>query len=339
MGDIVMASPVAETIKRERPNSHICWMVQPEYRLLLEDNPYVDEVICWDKKHWQSLFKQHKYLSLWREIRALKKRLQSKKFEFAIDLQGLLKSGFLAWLSGAKHRIGLGSREGSGLLMTKTISRNMGDQAQIGSEYRYIVNQLGFPEKEWQMLVPVSEEIAASSRALLPEGFGDDAYAVICPFTTRPQKHWFDDYWQQLILRIRGRYQLRTIILGGPAEQAQGEQLARGNGAINLAGSTSLQQAGAIIKNASLLIGVDTGLTHMGHAFKIPTIALFGSTCPYSHTGLETSSIIYLDKFCSPCKRNPTCGGKFQCMREITPDLVLTELKSLMKNFYESPAR
>jgi len=331
IGEIVTASPVAKAIKDQRPNAIICWIVEPEYRTLLEDNPYIDEVICWDKKRWQTLLRQYRFISLWREIQSMKRTLRQRNFEFAIDLQGLFKSSFLAWLSKSKHRIGLSSREGSNLLMTKTISRNLGNLAQIGADYRYLVNQLGFPERDWQMFVPTPKENTHEN--LLPDSYRNENYAVICPFSTIPQKHWFDDYWQQLILRIRGRYQLRTIIVGGPEEKEKGESLARGCGALNLAGKTNLQQTAAFIKNASVLVGIDTGLTHMGHAFKIPTIALFGSTCPYSHTGLDTSMIIYLDRYCSPCKKNPTCKGKYECMRDITPDTVLTEMKSLMKTF------
>jgi len=93
-----------------------------------------------------------------------------------------------------------------------------------------------------------------------------EGYAVICPFTKKTQKHWQDNNWQQLVLRIRGRYQLKTLILGAKEEGTKGQQLARKCGAINLAGAISIQDAGRIINGASLVVGVDNALTHLSQA-------------------------------------------------------------------------
>ncbi len=181
------------------------------------------------------------------------------------------------------------------------------------------------------MHVPRSQQAETNAKNKLKEKLGDSDYAVICPFAQFPQKNWFEDYWEQIILRIRGRYHLRTVIVGGVNGKGAGEKMAKMSGAINLAGETSLEETASVIAGASLLIGVDTGLTHMGHAFNIPTISLFGATYPYDYVDSDISKVIYLDRFCSPCRRNPTCQGKFQCMREITPDNVLTVIKPLIQ--------
>lgn len=335
MGDVLLASPVAFAIRKQNPNAHICWLVQTEYKDLLEGISSVDEVICWDRSVWQEQFRNRHFLRLFKSIRDLHQKLRKHKFDLALDLHGLLKSGLLTRLSGAKMRVGLGSREGSHMLMTRTISRNLVGQAQVGSEYRYLMNQLGFTEQNWSMYVPLHKQSINNLKAMLSEKIRNENYAVICPFSTRPQNQWLDDNWQQLALRIRGRYQLRTVILGSVEDKDKAESIARLCGAINLTGLTSYQESAAAIQGASLVVGVDNGLTHIGHALKIPTVSLFGSTCPYSHTGQESSTVIYLDKECSPCAKNPTCKGKFGCMRDISADLVLTEIKPLMKNFYE----
>jgi len=338
IGDVVMATPIASLLKRHYPDSYIAWIVQPECAELLIGNPAIDEVIIWDRKRWRQLLKSLQLKTLAQEIRQFSSHLRAQKFELALDLQGLLKSGFLAWLSNAKARIGLGSTEGSHRFMNKTISRNMGEQTLIGAEYRYMLNQLGVSDSPWQMNIPIPDHVERKCMTELNPLLNGESYLVACPFTTRPQKHWLDDYWQQVILRIRGRYKLRTILLGGPGDEERASKIAAKTGAISLAGKTSLIEAATIIKNASLLIGVDTGLTHMGHAFRTPTLALFGSTCPYSFAGVETSKVIYQDMWCSPCRRNPTCKGKYTCMRDITPDIVLAELKPLMKYQNENSA-
>lgn len=337
-GDIVLASPVAEAIRKRSPNAHICWLCQKEFKGALEGHPAVDEIICWDRKSWAEKFDNHNYPALLNEVRLCRRELRQYRFDLALDLQGLVSSAFLTWLSGAKTRIGLGSGERGNLLMTRTISRNMGDQAQVGAEYRYLMYQLGYPEHDWKMHVPLPAHAIESANELLAEALGQQPYVVICPFSSQQQKLWPDESWQQLILRIRGRYQLKTVILGNESDNEKAQNIAKLCGATNLSGKTDFQENAAIIKGAALLIGVDTGLTHLGHALKIPTISLFGSSCPYSHTGQESSTVIYLDKVCSPCGSKPSCKGRFDCMKEISPDLVLTEIKPLMKNYYE-PSR
>lgn len=334
-GDIVLASPVAETIRHQNPNAYICWLIENDLKEALEGNPHIDEVITWDRELWRTRVSQRNFPGLINEARRLRQQLKQHHFDLALDLHGSMLSGFLAWLSGAKKRISLGSREGSNMLMTRTISRNLGDQVQVGAEYRYFMYQLGYPEFDWQMYVPLTQHASEAAKALINSVIANENYAVICPFSNQPQNLWFRDYWHQLILRIRGRYQLKTIILGDRENTEKAQDIARLCGAISLVGQTSFQEACAIIKGASLVVGVDTGLTHVGHALKIPTISLFGSTCPYSHTGQESSTVIYLDKVCSPCAQSPSCKGKYDCMKDISPDQVLTEIKPLMKNFYE----
>ena len=70
--------------------------------------------------------------------------LRARRFDMAIDLQGLLKSGLLTWSSGAAQRIGLGSREGSRFLMHRVVARG-GDPRRIGSEYLFLAETLGLP--------------------------------------------------------------------------------------------------------------------------------------------------------------------------------------------------
>jgi len=95
---------------------------------------------------------------------------------------------------------------------------------------------------------------------------------------------------------------------------------------INLAGKTSLLEAIAIIDSSTAVIGVDTGLTHIGIAKDKPTVALFGSTRPYLNPDSDKARVIYEDMSCAPCRRNPTCNGQFTCMRNLTAEKVLHAL-------------
>ena len=79
----------------------------------------------------------------------------------------------------------------------------------------------------------------------------------------------------------------------------------------------------ALVSRASLVIGVDTGLSHMGWAFSVPVIALFGLTCPCRVVPGREGDILYAEPHCSPCRRRPTCGGAFDCMSALTLDSVI----------------
>lgn len=332
IGDVVFASPFAAALRRTYPHAHIAWLVEPGIHELLSANPHIDELILWPKNEWKRLWSQGRWLALLRAVRRLSQELRSRAFDTAIDLQGLLKSGFLTWLTGARQRIGLGSREGSQWLMTQVLAKG-GDARRISSEYLFLAEQLDLDTGSFLPELSIGTETQTASEQLrAAHGLGRQGYAVLAPFTTRPQKHWFEDAWQTLIPKIHRELGLTPVILGGPGDQSAALRLIEpGGGAISLAGQTRLPEAAALVRDAALVIGVDTGLTHMGHAFGTPTVALFGSTCPYTVTGRPSGRVVWLNLACSPCKRRPTCHGAHTCLRDITDERVLLEAREALQ--------
>jgi heptosyltransferase-1 len=327
IGDVVFASPLAHALRRSQPRAHIAWLVEAGIEGLIDSDPAIDEVIVWPKRDWSRLWRERRLGELGRAVRALRAALHARRFDTALDLQGLLKSGALALLSGAPQRIGLGSREGSRLLMTRSIPRG-GAIERISSEYLHFAQALGLDTSDFVPRLTIGESAAAQARALLdahalPEG----RFAVFAPFTTRPQKHWFEDAWQELAAQVRASFALTPVLLGGPADREAGARMAAGTRMIDLTGRTSLAQAAAVVRHAALVVGVDTGLTHVGIATQRPTIALFGSTRPYLDTCRPDARVIWLGLECSPCRRTPTCNGAFTCLRNITPGRVVSEAK------------
>lgn len=326
-----MASPLIAALRHQYPRARIAWLVQPEAAGVLEANPDLDRVIVWPRGEWNRLLRSGRWFRLAREFGRFVRELRRERFDLAVDLQGLMKSGLWTWLSGARERVGLGSKEGSRFLMTRVIEKPRGKKI-IGSEYRYIADVLGLETLPFAMRVALTEDdrrFAADFVARHGLGAG---YAVICPFTTRPQKHWFDEAWAALAPRLTAAHALKVVMLGGPGDREAAARLLRmaPGPIVSAAGETTLRQAAALIERARLLVGVDTGLMHMGTAFGIPTIALFGSTCPYLDADSPRTVVLYKALPCSPCKRRPTCGGAFTCMREITPDDVLATARRLL---------
>jgi len=327
-----MASPLIKAVRRRYPHARIAWLVQPEVRELLAANADLDEIIVWPRNQWRQLWQQRHWLRLFQEIRAFRGSLRERHFDFAIDVQGLLKSGMLAWLSGAKNRIGLGSKEGSALLMTRVIAKPENDP-HIGSEYLHIARELGWDSEQFEMEIALTADDEQFAREFIEQQNLTGRYVAFAPFTTRPQKHWIDIFWPELARYLYRRHGLCAVVLGGPGDIQASAHLTRlfDTPVDELVGKTTLRQSAAVIGKAKLVVGVDTGLTHMGIAAKTPTIALFGSTCPYLDTGSVKARVIHKQFSCSPCRRNPTCKGEFSCMRAIDSDEVAAVATELLQ--------
>jgi len=318
IGDIVMASPLIKGLRKKYPDAHIGWLVDPAVQDLLHCHPDLDQVICWSKSLWKKYLQQGSLISLVKSMQGLASYLRSQEFDGVVDAQGLFRSRLFALLSGAKQRIGFHSAEPGKMFMTRIISKGPDDTA-MSSEYYHLLESLGIETHDCHpelILNPVDMENAR--KKLRQQGI-TGAYAVICPFTTRPQKHWFARRWVALAKEIETRLALPVVLLGGFADQEASRAICPGGKGhpLNFTGVTTLGESAAIIQGTRLLIGVDTGLTHMGTAFHRPTVALFGATRPYLYTRSPLTKVVYHSMACSPCRRSPTCDGAFHCMESI----------------------
>lgn len=120
LGDVVHTLPAAYRLKEKRPDAKLTWVVEAPFAELLQNNPVVDDVVIFPKKSLaQELSNPIRWLSPSSNLKRFRDELKSRKFNVAIDFQGLFKSGAIAWMSGAPIRIGFSEgREFSDLLMT-----------------------------------------------------------------------------------------------------------------------------------------------------------------------------------------------------------------------------
>jgi heptosyltransferase-1 len=325
-----MASGILPALRSRWPQAHIAWLVEPAAAPLLAHNPRLDELIVWPRAEWLELWKNRRLITLLERVMAFRRSLRAARFDLVLDLQGLLKSAVWGWLSGAPRRVCLRGREGAHLLATERLEPPPDAAAKrMGSEYRYLARHLGAAEEAFLPDIRVGDTARLAAHAALAS-WGIDVtakarYAVLCPFTTRPQKHWFEDRWIVLAHRLRDSG-FTPVLLGGPADREAAARIAKGMpGIANVVGALKLDESLAAIADAALLIGVDTGLTHMGTALRLPTVALFGSTCPYLDPVAPRSVVLYEKLACSPCRRNPTCDGRFDCMRALEVERVMSE--------------
>jgi heptosyltransferase-1 len=324
IGDIVMASPLLKALRRTYPHAHIAWLADPAVAGLLCPNPMLDEVILWSRHTWSAWLRTGRWGQVLQSFRQLRRNLHQRRFTMTLDIQGTLKSRLLAALSGAPKRIGFDAKEPGAFLMTTILSRGP-DSRHMSSEYLYMARCLGLETADLMPVVALAEPDRQVAVDLLRAKAVPKRYTVLCPFTTRPQKHWLSERWPTLVRRLAAELDLPSVLLGGPTDREAAAVLSRaaGKAVVNLAGATRLGQSAAILSGAALVIGVDTGLTHMGTAFQRPTIALFGATCPYRQTPSSLTRVIYHHQPCAPCRRRPTCGDAFTCMTAIdTPEIL-----------------
>ncbi len=345
-GDVTFASALIPCLRERFPDARLGWVVEEASSDLVAEHPDLDEVILLPRGRWRRMRAEGGRFPV-REMAEWTAKLRDRRYQIAIDLQGLLRSGLVTWLSGAPVRIGLGSKEGSGVLMTHVVPRDRGNLRRVSSEYHWLAEELGLQPGEFHMSVHLAEEDRAGAERYVTElGLGG-GFVALCPFTTRPQKHWTESGWAALAREMLERSGLPAVFLGGPGDREAMDRIATGlertgisvhrtEGVVDLVGRTSLGEAAALVGRAKGMVGVDTGLTHLSISFGTPTVALFGSTTPYLDPPNVLTRIVYHPLDCSPCETRPTCDGAFTCMRMIEVDEVRAALSGAMA---EAPTR
>lgn len=331
-GDLVFASPLAKAMRERFPQAHIAWLAEARTADVVAHNPHLDEVIVWERGTWKRLAKERRFTELFREVRTFVGGLRARRFDVAVDAQGLLRSGLVTFLSGAGLRFGLGSREGSRVLMTEVIPRG-GNDREISSEYKFLAHRLGLGTDAFDIEIPRSPEENEFAAGLVEEHGLGDGFIVACPFTTRFYKHWFEDRWSGLMTRVVDELGLPVVLLGGPDDRPAADRILdkipplAAEKVVDLVGRTRLGEASAVVNLCSLLVGVDTGLSHMAHGYGRPTVLLFGSNTPYLEPPLPTSRILWAGLPCSPCRGKLTCDDRVDCMVAHSVDGVLEAVR------------
>jgi heptosyltransferase-2 len=158
----------------------------------------------------------------------------------------------------------------------------------------------------------------------------------MAPGAAHATKRWPAEYWIELARRITPTG-ADVAVLGGPddAEPARRITALAGAHVSNLAGALNLQETGAVIRRAEVLISGDTGVMHMATGVGTPVVALFGPTVrqfgfsPYR----SPSGIVELDLGCRPCSAHGSARcplGHHRCMKQMVPDLVFATLAKVL---------
>jgi heptosyltransferase-1 len=327
IGDVVVTTPVARALRATFPRAYLAWVVEPKAGEVLRRNPFLDEVITWQREPGSRLTRQAGAYA------ALRRELRQRRFDLAIDFQGLLRSGLVAWMSGARWRIGnTRCKEPAGWFYTHQVPR---PTRTSSSRQRCLdlLRPLGVETEDRRMVVEMSEEDRAAAAAILEEaGLGaDEPYACLVPATTWWHKHWLDARWAILADRLREEEGLKPVFMGAAADTARIGAIMGGmdGPAASLCARTSLLQAAAVLARARLVVAVDTGLLHIAAAVGAPLVGLCGASYWPGFQDYENLRLIHEPFPCSPCLHRPICRY-VDCMQAIVTGDVLAACRQVM---------
>lgn len=252
LGDVVHALPAVASLKHSFPRSHLSWIIKPQWAPLLEGNPYVDEIIPYQRS-------AAGLAEVWR-------RLRRERFQLAVDFQGLIQSSLVAAAARAEKIVGLDrsqAREPLAAMVYSTAVRT----AAVHRVDRYLelAAAAGATNKLTTFPLPQGEP-----EGVLPEG----PFVLASPLAGWTAKQWPFEYWEELAAGLK-----IPLVLNGPPGAA--ETLARVEGAlVHTSGIPGLIDA---TRRAAAVVGVDSGPLHLAAALGKRGVAIYGPTDPASH--------------------------------------------------------
>lgn len=282
LGDVVHALPAAATLRARRPDARITWIVERREAAVLAGHPAIDEVVTVDTRAWRRSRGPAGWLAAGRAIASLRARLRAGRFDVAVDLQGLLKSGVLVGMTGAPLRIGFDprhSREMSALFTNRRIVPAPG--RHVVEHYLALVEPVapGPPVLEFRLPSDPAAD-AAIDDAFAAAGLKPrDRVAVINPGAGRPDKRWPAERHAAVARRLASDAGARVLVVWGPGEEALGHAIVAGGGAgVLLAPPTDLHRLIAVLRRASVVVAGDTGPIHLAAALGTPCVGIYGPT-------------------------------------------------------------
>jgi heptosyltransferase-1 len=273
LGDVVHNLPVVADIRAALPGAAIDWMVEENFAAIPRLHPGLRAVIPVSVRRWRGAWWRRGTRS---EIAALRARLQDRPYDAVLDTQGLLKSALLARAArGPRHGLDWASaREPLSWLYDRTYSVSWAQHA-VERNRELAARALGYVKPGH-----VDSGIAAAR----DPGPGME-YAVLLHATSARSKLWPEAAWVALAGRLAALGMRAVLPWGNAEERARSARLSAAMPGSRVPEALSLDEAAKLLAGARLVVGVDTGLTHLAGALGVPTLGIYTATDPAA-TGL-----------------------------------------------------
>jgi len=333
IGDTILTVPFLRNLRYAEPNAYIAWVVAPISSDVIKGIPYVDELIYWDPEtiHADSTG-THKTLKA--KIDFIK-MLRWKKFDKVYVLKRSLSSAIMAYLTGAKERIGFDT-EGRGFLLTKKVKYKH-NQHEV-QNFLDVLRADGIEIKDDYLEAWLSEEEKEFAETFFKENNLDEKTIAIHPFAANPKRAWHIDNFIEVSNKL-GEKGYRTIFFGGKREKNFIDYI-KTNAKFNpllAIGETNIRQTMAILSRCKSLVCNDSGIMHLGSALNIPLVAIFGPQSPVKFGPYsQKAKVIYKAFPCSPCKQKffkecePSERLTPRCVEAISVEEVMNKIREFI---------
>ncbi len=269
LGDLVHMLPAISDIARHVPGARIDWIVEESFAEIPAWHPAVHEVISVAHRRWR----KHWWSAETRAARvALRNNLDARNYDVVLDMQALMKS---VWLVRQTH----GVRHG----LDRRSARE-----PLASFFYDVKHAVNF----WQPAVQRQRELAAAAFGYAFEGepdFGLDRitkdveiqpYAVIMPSASRDDKLWPEADWKKVFGRLHEHGLDLKLLSGSPSETERAALLVAGNSRGEVLPRMGLTDVAKVLAGARIMVGLDSGLTHLSAGLGRPTIGIYKASTP-----------------------------------------------------------
>ena len=309
IGDVVLTTPIVRCIKKQL-NAEVHYLTKDSYKSIVNPNPFVDKVysITSDispilphlkKENYDLVLDLHKNIRSWRVKRALGTRV------IAFD-----KINFEKWLMVRFKKDRLPDTHLVDRYFSALRSISIKDDG-LGLNY--------FIPKEDKIDIP---KFFKENGVITSFGKQYIAIAIGAAHATKKLPN-------EKLIEICNKIKIPVILLGGPADQKNGQKIKASTGShvINAAGKLSIHQSASIIQQATKVISHDTGMMHIATAFQKELISVWGNTIPkfgffpfYGSNNPDQNTTMEVPNIsCRPCSklgRGFCPKGHFKCMKE-----------------------
>lgn len=269
LGDLVHMLPAISDIARHVPDASIDWLAEESFAEIPAWHPAVHEVIPvahrrW-RKHWWAA-------EIRRERAALRTTLGERRYDIILDMQALMKSIWLVRQArGVRHGLDWKSA-----------------REPLASLFYDVRHRVEF----WQPAIIRQRTLAAAAFSYTIQGAPDfglraltdgvviEPAALIMPSASRDDKLWPQADWQQVFDDLQGRGLGLRLLAGNEAEQARAHELIRGRADAVVLPRMGLRQVADQLARARIMVGLDSGLTHLSAGLGRPTIGIYKASTP-----------------------------------------------------------
>lgn len=328
IGDVLLSTPAIKSVRNAYPDSRISAMVRPYCEGIVKGNPYLDEVIIYDKDGKQKGIPGNLSFIL---------NLRKRNFGLAIILHPTVRSHIITFLSGIPERVGYDKK--LGCLLTKKVPHTK--QLGLKHEIDYsldLLRYIGIEASERELYMPIQGESEEKIKNIFAENglSGSDTIIALNPSASCASKRWPEKRFAELGDRLVNEYNARIVIISDAKDRAFADSVSglMKSASVNLSGMTTVSDLASVLKRTMLFISNDSGPVHMACALGRPVIAIFGR----SDRGLSPKRwgpvgrgdiVLHKDVGCVECLAH-NCKIGYKCLEAVTIDEVMSAVKKIL---------